>query len=175
MLRFDNILEIGRRFSIQWEKTMGCEHCRTDRQSLIILPMAAERVLAFYEAACLTYGITQLDSEMSSHQEGPPTSSPVSFHARRPGLDCVPQQVMCLKSNMKLGRMDLEGSNAKSLVRSLLSRRLLKLCTLLEDLKDTIGDLWHMDWAQQTNILKTCERSTACIIDKLVILIGEIR
>ena len=176
MLKFENVLEISRRVIIQWEKAMECEHCRTSQQSVMILPMAAERILALYEAACLTYGITQLDSGMSSHRDRPQSLSPTSFHSRRTsGVESFPQQVVCLKSTLKFGEMELEGNNAKLLVRTLLSRRLLKLCALLGDLKELTEKLWQNDWAQQTDALKASERSTTFMMDKVVVLIGEIR
>ena len=176
MLKFENVLELSRRVFAQWEKTLSCEHCRTDRQSIMVLPMAAERVLALFEAASVTYGVVQSDSEMSNDQDGGQSSSPLSLHTRRlSGLESVPQQVVCLKSTMKFVKMELDASNAKLFVKVLLSRRLLKLCSLLEDLKEVIGRLWHKDWAQQTNTLKACQTSTAFIMDRLVVLIGEIR
>ena len=161
---------------MQWQKAMGCEHCRTDQQSMMILPMAAERIIALYEAACLTYGITHLDSGMGNHEDRQQSSSSVSLHSRRAiGMESSPRQVMCLKSKMRFGKMELDGSNATLLVRTLLSRRLLKLCALLGDLKEMIEKLWHKDWAQQTDALKACERSTTFILDKVVVLIGEVR
>ena len=176
MLKLEDILEMSCRVFIQWQKAMGCEHCRTDQQSMMILPMAAERLIALYEAACLTYGIIHLDSGMSRHGDGQVSSSSTSLHSRRAsGIEKFSRQVMCLKSEMRLGTMELDGSNAALLVRFLLSRRLLKLCALLGDLKEMIEKLWHKDWAQQTDALKVCERSTTFIMDKVMVLIGEIR
>ncbi len=176
MLKFENVLEMSRRIFLQWEKAMGCENCRTNQQTMTILPMAAERIFALCEAACLTYGITQLDSGMSSHRDSPQSSSPISLHPRRTsGMESFSPQVVCLKSTMKLGKMELDGNDAKLFVRTLLSRRLLKLCALLEELKELAEKLWHKDWAQQTDALKACERSTTFTMDKVVVLIGEIR
>ena len=143
---------------------------------MIILLTAAERILALYEAACLTYGITQVDSGMSSHRESPQSSSSISFHTKgMSGTEASPQQLLCVKSTMKFGQMELNGNYAKLLVRILLSRRLLKLCSLLEDLKQSIRRLRREDGAQHTDILKVCERSTNFTMDKVVVLIGEIR
>ena len=154
---------------------MACEHCRTSQQTMMIVPMAAERIFALYEAACLTYGITQVDSGMSNHRDSPHSSSPIYLHTRRPsGIESFPKQVVCLKSTMKFGKMELDGNDAKMLVRSLLSRRLLKLCALLGELKELTDKLWHKDWAQQTDTLKACERSTSFAVDQVVALIGDI-
>lgn len=155
---------------------MDCEHCCTNQQSMMILPMAAERIFALCEAACLTYGITQLYSAISGHRDTPQSLSPISLHnGRTNGMESFPQQVVCLKSTMKFGEMELDGNSAKLLVRTLLSRRLLKLCGLLRDVIELTEKLQHKDWAQQTDTLKACRRSTTLTMDKAVVLIGEIR
>lgn len=175
MFNFETVLDIGHRIFEQWDKMMSCEHCRIDRQFIVTLPMVAERILALYEAACSTYAITQLDSGMGSREDSPRSSSSVALHARRPVPESHPQQIVCLKSKMTFGKMELEGSNAKLLARILLSRSLLKLVTFLEDLKEVIEKLWNKDCAHQTDTLKACETSIACVMDKLIVLIGEIR
>ena len=71
--------------------------------------------------------------------------------------------------------MDLDGSNAKLFVRALLSRRLLKLYSLLEDLQKVTSRPWHKDWAQQTNTLKAWQTSTGLSLDRLLVLIGQVR
>lgn len=176
MLNFESVLEISRHLFVQWEKAKRCEHCRANQQTMMVLLMAAERIFALYEAACLTYGITQSDPGMSSHRDSPQNSSQISFHNRRAsGMGSFPQQVVCLKSTMRFGEMELDENTAKLLVRTLLSRRLLKLCALLGDLKELIEKLRHKDWAQQTDALKACERSTVFMVNKVLVLIGEIR
>ena len=174
MFKFENVLEIGQRVFTQWEGMICCDHCNVDRQAIVILPVAAERTLTLFEAACATYAVTHLDSGMSTHQNDPRNTS-VSLQGRRLGLEDSPKHVVCLKSKMTFGTMEIDGTNAKLLARVLLSRSLLKLCSLLSDLKGTIGKLWDQEWAQQTDILKACETSIAGITDKLIILIGEIR
>ena len=175
MLKIENVLEVIRRVFIQWEKAMVCEHCHTSQQTMMILPMAAEKIFALCEAACLTYGITRLDSGMSSHRDSPQSSSPFSLHiGRTRGIESFPKEVVCLKSTMRFGKLELEGDNATLLVRSLLSRRLLKLCALLGDLKELTPKLWQNDWARQTDTLKACERSATFTLDQVVALIGDI-
>lgn len=101
---------------------------------------------------------------------------PSTLHSRRLSeLHTVLQQVVCLKSIMRFGQTDLDGSNVKLFVKALLSRWLLKLYPLLEDLQKVTSRLWHKDWAQQTNILKAWRTSTGFILDRLPVLIGQVR
>ena len=138
--------------------------------------MAAERVLALFEAACVTYGVVQSDFGIGNDPDGGHDFSPSSLHSRRLSeLNSVAQPVICLKSTMKFGQMELNGSNAKLFVKALLNRRLLKLYSLLENLRKVIGRLWHKEWAQQTNNLKTWQTSTGFILDRLFVLIGEVK
>ena len=175
MFNFETVLDIGHRIFEQWDKVRSCEHCHIDQQFVVTLPVVAERILALYEAACSTYAITQPDSAMGSGEGSPRSPSSVALHARRPVPQSPPHQLVCLKSKMTFGKMELEGPNAKLLARILLSRSLLKLMTLLEDLKEMIEKLWNNDCAHQADILKACGTSTATVMDKLIVLIGEIR
>ena len=90
-------------------------------------------------------------------------------------MESFPLQVVCLKSTMKFGEMELDGNSAKLFVRTLLNRRLLKLCALLRDLVALTEKLWRKACAPQTDTLKACERSTTFTMDKVVVLIGEVR
>ena len=175
MFNFETVLDIGHRIFEQWDKVRSCEHCRLDRQFVVTLPLVAERILALYQAACSTYAITQPESEMGSGEGCPRRSSSVVLHAGRPVTQSPPHQLVCLKSKMTFGKMELEGPNAKLLARILLSRSLLKLVTLVEDIKEMIEKLWNNDYAHQTDVLKGCGASIASVMDKLIILVGEIR
>ena len=175
MFNFETVLDIGHRIFEQWNKVRSCEHCCIDRQIVVTLLVGAERTLALYRAACSTYAITQADSEMGSSEGCPRSSSSVALHSVRPVTQSPSHQLVCLKSKMTFGKMELEGANAKLLARILMSRSLLKLVTLVEDIKEMIEKLWNNDYAHQTDILKACGASIASVMDKLIILIGEIR
>lgn len=166
VIEFEAVLDIGCRIATQWEAVIDCANCRSHRQSIVILPMVAEQVLALYEVACSTYAISQLDSGTGDHP-GPGYSA----HATRPSTD----RWVCQKSRMMLGQLELEEHDAKLLARVLLNRDLQKLGVLLEDLTEMVGELWSETWAQQTGTLRACEASISLTMEKLMILISQLR
>ena len=154
--------------------------------------MAAERMLTLYEAACAAYGVGsgQIDLEEGVGIDGGLTgrhhavsrqnsigSSPSQALRCGPGENPVRYNtdIVCLKGEMMLGQMKLEDSEARMLARVLLSRRLLKMGALLEELKGIIEGLWNENWAQLTDTLRTCEVSITGTIDKVVVLVGQLR
>lgn len=193
LIAFESVLDIGRRIVRQWEAVIVCEHCRTNRQSIIVLRMVADRVLALYEAACAAYGIAPNDvvtataviASSNSTASGSGSSGGAAVMAARDAADegrtsansarsprAESRQVVCLKSDMVLGQLELEESDARLLARTLLNRRLLRLGALLEDLKEIVVEL---NWAQQTDMLRACEKSITGTIDRLVTLVGQFR
>jgi hypothetical protein len=197
LIAFESVLDIGRRVVRQWETVVACDRCRTNRQSIIVLRMVADRVLALYDAACVTYGIVHSDGASGY---GSATASAITITAsggagggaggsgaaNAPGSSqalrsdghatvSAARQIVCLKSDMVLGQLELEDSDARLLARALLSRRLLRLGTLLEDLKEIVVGLWSENWAQQADTLRACEASISATIDRLVTLVGQLR
>lgn len=74
-----------------------------------------------------------------------------------------------------LGQLGPEGNDAKLLARILLNRDLQKLGVLLENLKEMVGELWSETWARQTGTLQACEASISLTMEKLMILISQLR
>nr|ULT85508.1 maleidride-like protein [Wicklowia aquatica] len=173
---FESILCVGARIFDQWADIIGCKHCRTNPQSLVVLTTAAERMLILYTAACETYGLA---GGMEEDTETVGSGLNARFRGSLPpavGVDSPhtsTEQVVCVHSPMKLGQLVLEGEGAKLLARVLLSRSLVKFGALLED--QNILALYGPDMTNQNSVLGACGASIAETMEKLMILAGLIR
>jgi hypothetical protein len=190
LIAFESVLDISRRIMRQWETVVACDRCCTNRQSIIVLRMAADRVLALYDAACATYGIAHNDGAgayVSATASAATIATPggvgagggggaieASQVALRGDGPASARQIVCLKSDVVLGQLELEDLDARLLARALLSRRLLRLGALLEDLKEIVVGLWSENQAQ-ADTLRACEVSISATIDRLVTLVGQLR
>jgi hypothetical protein len=75
---------------------------------------------------------------------------------------------------MRWGNAELDWGDARLLAKVLLRRRLMSLGAHLEELREMLARIWHIDWTRQTDMLRTCESSISSAMYKLTVLIGQL-
>ncbi|EMD85573.1 hypothetical protein COCC4DRAFT_151705 [Bipolaris maydis ATCC 48331] len=171
---FESILRVSARVFDQWAEIIGCERCRTDFTTLIIITTAAERLLTLYTAICKAYGLSEkqldpTDKGLDTH----PHESTSSAKGSTATTQTDTASPVCAHSMMKFGKLSLEGDDASLLAHVLLSRSLVRLGELLENY--TCLAFGDNNTNNKDNTLVACESSLVETMERLILLVAQVK
>ena len=85
------------------------------------------------------------------------------------------EDAICRMSRMTWGSIELQGEDAQLLAKVLLRRRLVGLRARMGEVRKLFGNVWSKTRTQQSDQVQECEASLEASMDKLVILVGQLR
>ncbi|KAL7942005.1 hypothetical protein V8C42DRAFT_360427 [Trichoderma barbatum] len=168
-LSFDSILQIGSDFIGYFQTIINCERCVTTKRMTNILSQITSRLVCFYEAAYLNAATnTTHPRPRSTSDAGLLLSPPLSQHdqlsplspATQPTLSC---QLML--GEMKLGKLTLEGHEARILAEVILVDTCLELNEKIQEWRFIMDDMLEFTEEQ-------CDVASSNCLDRLAKLIG---
>jgi len=186
---FDVIVDISDQITSQWKITIGCEQCRNDEHTTPILTQIAASLLNFYEAALSCYSLTKSEesAQVAGHGATSIASRTPSHHtlsvislskteqASLGPLTVPSASRSCVPSEMILGDLTLEKSEARVLAEQLLGDCLLHLDSGLEEVKGMVDDqLQDYKWHANPRLI-ACDDLIVKTMNRLAILIGQLR
>lgn len=161
------------RLASAWEGATSCPQCRHDPHALLLMPLLAEQAIGVYEAAGVAYELVASFSASSAEEDD---NVEMGGRTGEIGGDKSPVgRFSCVKSEMKLGELTLEGDEAKLLARVALRRAVVKLGKSLEGLRTLVSELWGEGWAQRAETLTLVEEKAGAVIERLVRVLGMLR
>lgn len=168
-LSFDNILQIGTDFIGYFKKIINCERCITTKRMTNILTRITSRLVCFYEAAYLNAATNTIHSRLRSTSDaGLLLSPPLSQHDQLSPLSPATQPAPSCQSmfgEMKLGKLTLEGHEAKILAEVILVDTCLELNERIEEWRLVIHETSDATEEQ-------CDAAASNCLDRLAKLIG---
>ncbi|KAL4741244.1 hypothetical protein BDV11DRAFT_203679 [Aspergillus similis] len=148
----ETILGLVDRIHSQGQAMLKCKECRANLGSILVTFSAiTDLSLALFEATCLTYNVTRKDALFD----------PSSI------------QLLCKRSKMRLGQMDLDDDEMVVLVRMLLGKSSMKLLELLKGLQSLARDCGQ---PHRTGVatLRACESPVEPSIRRLAAFMEQI-
>ncbi|EGR53017.1 uncharacterized protein TRIREDRAFT_103121 [Trichoderma reesei QM6a] len=168
-LSFDNILQIGSDFIGYFQTIIDCERCVTTKRMTNILSQITSRLVCFYEAAYMNAATdTTHPRARSTSDAGLLLSPPLSQHGQMSPLSPATQPAPSCRlmfGEMKLGRLPLEGHEARILAEVILVDTCLELNEKIQE--------WRlvMDEAAEATE-EQCDATSLHCLDRLAKLIG---
>ncbi|EUC30028.1 hypothetical protein COCVIDRAFT_107069 [Bipolaris victoriae FI3] len=171
---FESILRVSTRVSDQWAEIIGCERCRTDFTTLVIITTAAERLLTLYTAVCKAYGLSEKQFDPPGNRlDAHPHESTSSAEGATATTQTGTTYPVCAHSMMKFGKLSLEGDDARLLAHVLLSRSLVRLGELLESY--TCLAFGDNTITSKDDVVVACESSLVETMEKLTLLVAQVK
>ncbi|KAL7929947.1 hypothetical protein V8C35DRAFT_314223 [Trichoderma chlorosporum] len=168
-LTFDSILQIGSDFIGSFQTIINCERCVTTRRMTNILSQITSRLVCFYEAAYLSAATNTIRSKArSSSDAGLFLSPPLSQHGQLSPLPLATQpspRCQLMLGEMKLGKLALEGNEARVLAEVILVDTCLELNEKIQEWRLVMDETSEFAGEQFDASLANC-------LDRLAKLIG---
>ncbi|PTB62204.1 hypothetical protein BBK36DRAFT_1144998 [Trichoderma citrinoviride] len=169
-LSFDTILQIGSDFIGYFQTIIDCERCVTTKRMTNILSQITSRLVCFYEAAYLNAATTNAihPRARSTSDAGLLLSPPLSQHGQPSPLSPAAQPAPNCQSmfgEMKLGRLTLEGHEARILAEVILVDTCLELNEKIQEWRLVMDEM-----AEATG--EQCDAASSNCLDRLAKLIG---
>ncbi|KAM0255916.1 hypothetical protein ACHAQJ_005317 [Trichoderma viride] len=168
-LSFDNILQTGSDFIGYFKIAINCERCVTTKRMTNILSQITSRLVCFYEAAYLNAAANMVQSRSRSISDaGLLLSPPLSQHDQLSPLSPATQMAPTCQSmfgEMKLGKLTLEGHEARILAEVILVDTCLELNEKIQE--------WRFVMDEASEIAEEqCDAASSNCLDRLAKLIG---
>ncbi|KAL7815005.1 hypothetical protein V8C44DRAFT_29679 [Trichoderma aethiopicum] len=169
-LSFDTILQISSDFIGYFKTIIACERCVSTKRVTNMLSQITSRLVCFYEAAYLNAATNSIQPRARSVSDAglllsPPLSqhgqaSPLSPATLLPGPRC-----QSMFGEMKLGRLTLEGREARILAEVILVDTCLELNEKIQEWRLVMDET-----AEATE--EQCDAASSNCLDRLAKLIG---
>ncbi|KAL6875911.1 hypothetical protein HDV57DRAFT_523027 [Trichoderma longibrachiatum] len=169
-LSFDTILQISSDFIGYFKTIIACERCVSTKRVTNMLSQITSRLVCFYEAAYLNAATNAIQPRARSVSDAglllsPPLSqhgqqSPLSPATLLPGPRC-----QSMFGEMKLGRLTLEGHEARILAEVILVDTCLELNEKIQEWRLVMDET-----AEATE--EQCDAASSNCLDRLAKLIG---
>ncbi|TFB01501.1 hypothetical protein CCMA1212_006264 [Trichoderma ghanense] len=168
-LSFDTILQIGSDFIGYFSTIIDCERCVTTKRMTNMLSQITSRLVCFYEAAYLNAATNATHPRArSTSNAGLLLSPPLSQRGQPSPLSPATQPAPSCRSmfgEMKLGRLTLEGHEARILAEVILVDTCLELNEKIQEWRLVMDET-----AEATE--EQCDAASSNCLDRLAKLIG---
>ncbi|OKO90560.1 hypothetical protein PENSUB_13277 [Penicillium subrubescens] len=158
VVNVETILDLIQRVCTQGSNMVQCKDCiKSPQSSIVALPALSKKCLPLLEALCSAYDIS---------------TQPGFFDSAMLAFEQPPLPFICIRSKVTLGETELDESESRLLVRTVLGQSLVRLVQLMEGLK---GILLVMSKSSHTShnspsTLRACELSVDTTISRLAVL-----
>ncbi|KAJ5592043.1 uncharacterized protein N7459_002412 [Penicillium hispanicum] len=154
----ETILDLIHRVCRQGQIIVRCKSCtKTSQSSLVTLPALSEQCLPLLEALCSAYNIS---------------TQPSFFDSAILAFEQPPSPLFCIRSQVLLGRTELDEDETRLLVRTLIGRSLMRLVELMENLKAVLLALLENSQTHRNGLaaIQAYESSVESTIGRLAVL-----
>jgi hypothetical protein len=158
VVNVETILDLIHRVCTHGSNMVQCKDCiKSPQSSIVALPALSEKCLPLLEALCSAYDIS---------------TQPGFFDSAMLAFDQPPSPFICIRSKIILGESELDESESRLLVRTVLGRSLVRLVQLMEGLKGILLVMSKSSLTSHnsTSTLRTCELSVETTISRLAVL-----
>ncbi|KAF3391650.1 hypothetical protein F1880_007924 [Penicillium rolfsii] len=162
VVNVETILDLIQRVCTQGNIMVQCQDCiKSPQSSIMMLPALSEKCLPLLEVLCSAYDIS---------------TQPELFDSAVLAFEQPPLPFICIRSKVTLGETELDESESRLLVRTVLAQSLVKLVQLMEGLKEILllmSKSAHTSHKGASN-LSAYELSVDATISRLAVLMQVI-
>ncbi|KAF3074449.1 hypothetical protein CFAM422_003668 [Trichoderma lentiforme] len=168
-LSFDDLLQIGSDFIGYFQTIINCERCVTTKRMTNMLSQITSRLVCYYEAAYLNAAANTIQPRTRSTSDaGLLLSPPLSQHDHLSPLSPAAQpspSCQLMLGEMKLGKLTLEGNEARMLAEVILVDTCLELNGKIQE--------WRLVMDETSEFTEEqCDTVSSNCLDRLAKLIG---